>query len=244
MIRRFSRSPIQSTSCRTSPTMQRSTSPGSRSPIPQRRPCIPRGPKSGRIFVPPSGHVAGIYARVDDTRGVFKAPANEVVLGALELQVQHQQGAAGWPEPARRQLHPRAERRHPRFGALAPSAATPTASGAISTYAAPCSILRESIDEGTQWAVFEPNDHNLWAKITRNVSAFLDDPVAGRHAVRQHGAGGVLRQVRRRDQPAGVARDWPGGHRDRRGHRAPGRVRDLPHQPVAAAEGQLTARTV
>ena len=33
--------------------------------------------------------------------------------------------------------------------------------------------LRESIDEGMQWAVFEPNDLNLWAKITRNVSAFL-----------------------------------------------------------------------
>ena len=39
--------------------------------------------------------------------------------------------------------------------------------------AEPCCILRESIDEGTQWAVFEPNDQNLWAKITRNVSAFL-----------------------------------------------------------------------
>src|SRR5262249_32991047 len=38
------------------------------------------------IYVPPSGHVAGIYARVDTNRGVHKAPANEVVLGALNLR--------------------------------------------------------------------------------------------------------------------------------------------------------------
>ena len=33
--------------------------------------------------------------------------------------------------------------------------------------------MRESIDEGTQWVVFEPNSQALWSKITRNVSAFL-----------------------------------------------------------------------
>src|SRR5262249_4775390 len=41
----------------------------------------------GRKFVPPSGHVAGIYARVDNERGVHKAPANEVVRGALDVKV-------------------------------------------------------------------------------------------------------------------------------------------------------------
>src|SRR6185369_2087667 len=42
---------------------------------------------AGPIYVPPSGHMAGIYARVDTARGVHKAPANEVVRGALDLEV-------------------------------------------------------------------------------------------------------------------------------------------------------------
>jgi phage tail sheath protein FI len=46
----------------------------------------PDDPDKGRIYVPPSGHIAGVYARVDTTRGVHKAPANEVVLGALGLK--------------------------------------------------------------------------------------------------------------------------------------------------------------
>ena len=81
---------------------------------PVQKTMYPKG--DGRIYVPPSGHMAGIYARVDNTRGVHKAPANEVVLGALGLKYQHQQGAAGRAEPAGRQLHPRPERQHPGLG--------------------------------------------------------------------------------------------------------------------------------
>ena len=77
-------------------------------------------------------------------------------------------------------------------------------------------FLRESIDEGTQWVVFEPNDQPLWAKITRNVTAFLTNVWRDGRAVRRDARAGVLRQVRRRDQPAGGARPGPGGHRDRR----------------------------
>src|SRR5207245_5241276 len=45
-------------------------------------------PLQGRaVFVPPSGHIAGIWARNDDTRGVWKAPANEVVRGAQDLEL-------------------------------------------------------------------------------------------------------------------------------------------------------------
>jgi hypothetical protein len=63
------------------------------------------------IMVPPSGHLAGIWARTDDTRGVWKAPANEVVRGALNVETQHHQGRAGPAQPDRHQLHPPV--RHP-----------------------------------------------------------------------------------------------------------------------------------
>ena len=50
-------------------------------------------PLTGKgAFVPPSGHVAGVWARSDDTRGVHKAPANEVIRGALALELHHHQG--------------------------------------------------------------------------------------------------------------------------------------------------------
>ena len=68
-------------------------------------------------FVPPSGHMAGIWARNDDTRGVHKAPANEVVRGAICARAQHHQGRARPAQPERDQLHPRVPRpRHPRLG--------------------------------------------------------------------------------------------------------------------------------
>ncbi len=71
---------------------------------------------TGLQFVPPSGHVAGIYARVDTQRGVHKAPANEPVLGALGLKYAISKVTAGWIEPTRRQLHPRSQRQYPRLG--------------------------------------------------------------------------------------------------------------------------------
>jgi hypothetical protein len=74
-------------------------------------------PQKGNIFVPPSGHMAGIYARSDAERGVHKAPANEIVRGALGLKYNHHQGRAGHPQPQGDQLHPRVHGpRHPRVG--------------------------------------------------------------------------------------------------------------------------------
>ena len=101
-------------------------------------------------------------------------------------------------------------------------------------------MVETTILEGTQWAVFEPNDMALWEGVKRTLNAFLRGLWTCRRAVRrQSRRPGVLRQVRRRDQPAGVDRP---GHADRRGrHRAgqAGRVRRLPHQP-AEADRQLT----
>ena len=74
-------------------------------------------PERGNVFVPPSGHVAGVYARTDNERGVHKAPANEIVRGALGLRYNISQGRAGHPQPEGHQLHPHdAGRRHPHLG--------------------------------------------------------------------------------------------------------------------------------
>ncbi len=119
--------------------------------------------------------MAGIYARSDAERGVHKAPANEVILGALDVQYQVSKGAQG---PLN----------------LAGVNCIRSFSGTIKVYGARTlasdpagdpewwyvnvrrvvNYLRESIDAGTQWVVFEPNAEGLWSKIRRNVTAFLN----------------------------------------------------------------------
>ncbi|HEX6904112.1 MAG TPA: phage tail sheath subtilisin-like domain-containing protein [Thermoanaerobaculia bacterium] len=126
----------------------------------------------GPIDVHPSGHIAGIYARVDTERGVHKAPANEVVRGALGLAVRLSKADQDGLNPAGinciRDLN----------GSITVWGARTLGGDAnlewkyVSTRRL-FLFLRESIDEGTQWVVFEPNDQSLWAKITRNITAFL-----------------------------------------------------------------------
>ena len=111
------------------------------------------------IFVPPSGHIAGIWARNDGERGVHKAPANEVVRGALGLELNVR------PGPSRTSstrtgincIRDLPRPRHPRLGR--PHAVEPTRRGATSTCAACSTTVEKSILSGTQWVVFEPNDH-------------------------------------------------------------------------------------
>ena len=126
----------------------------------------------GRIFIGPSGHLAGIYARVDTERGVHKAPANEVVRGALGLRYLISKAVQDGLNPdginCIRDLNGNIRV----WGAR-------TIGGDANTEFKYINVrrlflfLRESIDEGTQWVVFEPNTPDLWAKITRNVTAFL-----------------------------------------------------------------------
>lgn len=130
----------------------------------------PKG--DGRIYVPPSGHMAGIYARVDTSRGVHKAPANEPVLGALGLRYQiskaQQDGLNPQGVNCIRDLNGNI-----RVWGARTIGGDANGEWRYINVRRTFLYLRESIDEGTQWAVFEPNDQNLWAKITLNVSAFL-----------------------------------------------------------------------
>jgi phage tail sheath protein FI len=126
----------------------------------------------GRVYVSPSGHIAGIYARTDEDRGVHKAPANSTVLGALD--VKYYIGKA-----KQELLNPQGVNCIRSMNGNITVWGARTIGGDKNGEWKYISVrrlflfMRKSIDEGTQWVVFEPNDPALWGKIRRNLSAFL-----------------------------------------------------------------------
>jgi hypothetical protein len=128
--------------------------------------------ETGRIMVPPSGHIAGVYARVDTNRGVHKAPANEPVMGALGIKYNiskaQQDGLNPQGVNCIRDLNGNI-----RVWGARTIGGDANGEWRYVNVRRTFLFLRESIDQGTQWAVFEPNDEKLWAKITRNLTAFL-----------------------------------------------------------------------
>ncbi|HYP24610.1 MAG TPA: phage tail sheath family protein, partial [Actinomycetota bacterium] len=123
------------------------------------------------VFAPPSGYVAGVWGRNDDTRGVHKAPANETIRGAIDLEI-------NITKSEHDQLNPsgiNCLRSFPGRGIRIWGARTLSSDAAwrYVNVRRLFNYLEESILEGTQWAVFEPNDHALWAKIRRTIAAFL-----------------------------------------------------------------------
>jgi phage tail sheath protein FI len=122
--------------------------------------------------VPPSGHVTGIYARSDAQRGVFKAPANEPVLGATDLVVRYSRQAQEVLNPVGVNLIRLVTGSITVWGARTLS--NQTDMRYVSTQRYLC-FLRDTITAGTAWAVFEPNGTSLWKSLTRNVTAFLLD---------------------------------------------------------------------
>lgn len=122
-------------------------------------------------FVPPSGHMAGVWARNDATRGVHKAPANEVVRGALTLATQLTKAEQELLNP----IGVNCIRTFPGRGVRVWGARTLSSDPAwrYLNVRRLFNYLEESILGGTQWVVFEPNDDALWARIRRTISAFL-----------------------------------------------------------------------
>jgi phage tail sheath protein FI len=122
-------------------------------------------------LVPPSGYMAGIYARSDGERGVHKAPANEVVRGATGLAVQVTKGEQDVLNP----LGVNCIRSFPGRGIRAWGARTLSSDPAwrYINVRRLFNMVEESIERGTQWVVFEPNDPDLWARVRRDVRAFL-----------------------------------------------------------------------
>lgn len=124
------------------------------------------------VSIGPSGHVAGIYARVDAERGVHKAPANEAVRGATGLVYPISKAIQDGLNPDGINCI-RDMNGNIRVWGARTIGGDANADLKYVNVRRLLNFLRESIDEGTQWVVFEPNDPSLWAKIERNITAFL-----------------------------------------------------------------------
>ncbi len=124
------------------------------------------------VSAPPSGHIAGVYARVDAARGVHKAPANETLNGALDLEyrvTREEQGNLNINGV-------NCIRFFPAQGIRIWGARTLADSGSEWRYINVrrlFNMIEESIARSTLWVVFEPNDATLWNSIRRDVTAFL-----------------------------------------------------------------------
>ena len=123
------------------------------------------------IPIPPSGSMIGIYARSDNTRGVHKAPANEVVRGCVGLECQFNKGEQDILNPKGINLI----RSFPGQGIRVWGARTATsnASWKYINVRRLFIFIEESIKANTSWAVFEPNDEVLWVRVQRTISVFL-----------------------------------------------------------------------
>ena len=129
-------------------------------------------PASGHnIPVPPSGHMAGVWARNDATRGVHKAPANEVVRGAVEVENQITKGEHDLLNP----VGINCVRAFPGRGIRIWGARTLSSdpSWRYINVRRLFNYVETSILGGTSWVVFEPNDPDLWGRMRRTISGFL-----------------------------------------------------------------------
>lgn len=125
----------------------------------------------GQILVPPSGHIAGVYARVDAQRGVHKAPANEAILGAMDVSTNLSKAKQGDLNPVGINCLRKMNGNIMVWGGR--TLGEENGEFKYVNVRRYFCYLKDSIDKGTQWTTFEPNTPELWAKIRRNVSAFL-----------------------------------------------------------------------
>ena len=125
------------------------------------------------IYVPPAGHVAGVIARTDIEQGVHKAPANAVLVGAKDL-------FKPIPKEVQDLLNPvgvncmrdfRADRRGIRVWGARTMTSDPE--WKYVNVRRLFLMIEESIDQGTQWVVFEPNAPATWARVVRAITNFL-----------------------------------------------------------------------
>jgi uncharacterized protein len=124
----------------------------------------------GNIFVPPSGHVAGVYSRVDAERGVHKAPANEIIRGALGLKYNVSKGEQDLLNPKGINAIRFMNNAIRIWGARTLST---DPSWRYINVRRLFIMVESSIERATQWVVFEPNDHRLWKRVQRTISSFL-----------------------------------------------------------------------
>ena len=125
------------------------------------------------IAIPPSGSVTGVYARTDTTRGVQKAPANEIVSACVGLDCNYTTGEQDILNPKGVNLI----RSFPGQGIRIWGART-VSSNSLWRYVNVRRLflfIEESIRVSTNWVVFEPNEPLLWLRVKRTIELFLGD---------------------------------------------------------------------
>jgi phage tail sheath protein FI len=123
------------------------------------------------MLAPPSGYVLGICARVDDERGVHKAPANEVVRNILDVELPFTDGEQDVLNPQGISLIRAFESRGIRvWGARTTTSDTEWKYVNVRRLFI---FLEHSIDNNTQWVVFEPNNEALWERVKESIESFL-----------------------------------------------------------------------
>jgi phage tail sheath protein FI len=129
-------------------------------------------PETGMLqLMPPGGYVTGVYSRSDTERGVHKAPANEVVFGASDLEFQIMKGEQDVLNPKGVNVI----RAFPGRGIRIWGART-LSSNTLWKYINVRRLfiyIEASIEKGTQWVVFEPNDYRLWSRVKITITQFL-----------------------------------------------------------------------
>jgi hypothetical protein len=127
------------------------------------------------VDIPPSGHLVGIYARSDNERGVHKAPANEVIRGITGLEQTINKGEQDILNPTPYNINVLRDFRSRGRGYRVWGARciTSDTDWKYINVRRLFIFIEESIEEGTQWVVFEPNDEPTWARVRRSVTNFL-----------------------------------------------------------------------
>ncbi len=143
---------------------------------PNRRKIIKCRSENGvrkEVYVPPSGHLCGIMARVDGERGVHKAPANELVMGITGLsQTINRLEQAQYNDRGINVVREFKDRGIRVWGARTLATKSDPSWKYINVRRL-FIMIEQSIMLGSQWAVFEPNDQTLWKKLTRDVRSYL-----------------------------------------------------------------------
>jgi len=129
------------------------------------------------VIVPPSGTIAGLYTRVDNTKGVWKAPANEVLLSVvapyIDISNRQQENLNVDPNSGK---SINVIRTFPGYGTLVWGARTLNGNDNEWKYISVrrfFNMVEESIKKSTQWAVFEPNTISTWVKLTAMIENYL-----------------------------------------------------------------------
>jgi len=132
----------------------------------------PAGSNGDReVFVPPSGHIAGVWARTDETRGVWKAPANDTIRGCLDIERAITKNEQSLLNPIGINcIRPFGTRGIRIWGARTLSSDSDWRYINVRRL---FNMIETTILDGTQWAVFEPNDVKLWEGVSRTLTGFL-----------------------------------------------------------------------